>query len=141
MRTVCSWCGVVKQKGSGPTSHGMCEICATAFKLSAQKALPPHRPIVIRVSISKDFTTRPHRLPLPIGCHRDSFDEWLEVSIIWSNYALLFYALQFIPALMAPRWMPTDCYGCRWHSGDGECNAWGVDFDKLCPLVGKRSGL
>jgi hypothetical protein len=39
IRTVCAWCGAVKQDGPGQTSHGMCEICATAFKLSAQKAL------------------------------------------------------------------------------------------------------
>jgi len=40
-----------------------------------------------------------------------------------------------------PVWHPTDCYGCRWDAGDGECNAWGRDFNKRCPLVGKRVGL
>ena len=38
-RVRCAWCGGIKSEGSEPTSHGICEICATAFKLSAQKAL------------------------------------------------------------------------------------------------------
>ena len=44
-------------------------------------------------------------------------------------------------ALTAPAWSPTDCYGCRWDAGDGECVAWGRDFSLHCPLVGKRAGL
>ena len=40
-----------------------------------------------------------------------------------------------------PKWSPTDCYGCRWDAGDGECNAWGRDFNVTCPLVGKRISL
>jgi len=52
LRRVCSWCAVVLQEGTGPTTHGICPACA-ALKMaemerewSAQHPHTAHRPAV-----------------------------------------------------------------------------------------------
>lgn len=43
-RTVCAWCGVVICEGPEPTSHGICQPCATQLEAEAADFAHDNKP-------------------------------------------------------------------------------------------------